>query len=130
MAPGSVATIMVIGGDPSFCYLMGRYIRKSGHRMVFASQSEDALELARREKPDAIVLEVDLPGTFGWSVLKGLKSGEQTRCIPVMLCSWKDDDEESWSTDHNAETFLRKPLLYKDFIATLDQLGIHSEVGE
>lgn len=127
MAPSSRATIMVIGGDSNFCYLMQRYIRQSDHQIAVTHQSENALELAHRERPAAIILEIDHPGSMGWSVLRALKADVETSSIPVVLCSWKDDESDYRGTDLKGEVYLRKPVLYEDFKAVLDQLGILSE---
>jgi CheY-like chemotaxis protein len=127
MLTESRAMIMVIGGDSNFCFLIRRYIRQSLHRAVLVNLTEDAIGIAHREKPIAIILEVDHPGSADWSVLRALKTDECTRRIPVVLCSWKDDDPDYQSADHKAEVFLRKPVLYEDFQAALAQLGISSE---
>lgn len=128
MDQAAPAKVMVIGDDSHFCYLMRRYIRQSAHQIAFAYQGEDVLDIAHREKPAAIILEVDHPGSAGWLVLKALKSDELTSCIPVVLCSWRDDnDADLRKADHKAEIYLQKPILYADFKAALDQLGIHSE---
>jgi CheY-like chemotaxis protein len=125
----AVAKIMVVGDDPSFCYLMRRYALKSAHPIVFAYLGEDALALARRENPAAIMLEVGLPGTMGWNVLRLLKANQATCDIPVVLCSWLD--EEDCSLEEGADVYLRKPILYEDFLAALadiDALGKGLEV--
>jgi len=119
---GSAAKIMVVGDDASFCYLMRRYALKSAHPIVFAYLGEDALALAQRENPAAIVLEVGSPGTMGWSVLRMLRSHQATCHIPVVLCSWLDQEDNSMAED--ADVYLRKPILYEDFLAALAAIGI------
>jgi CheY-like chemotaxis protein len=128
MEKSTGAKILVIGDDSNFCYLMRRYVRQSLHQIAFAYMGEDALALAKRENPSAIIIEVDVPGSPGWSVLKALKSDEGTCGIPVLLCSWKDDDEEYRAADLKAEVHLRKPVLYEDFVTALNQIGIPAEL--
>lgn len=120
------ATIMVIGDDSHFCYLMRRYVKKSMHRILFAYLGEDALTLAQREKPAAIVLEVDTPSTVGWDVLRALKADQDTHDIPVVLCSWSDEQEHG--VGKGADAYLRKPILYEDFVAALVGIGIRSRL--
>lgn len=119
---GNAAKIMVVGDDASFCYLMRRYALKSAHPIVFAYLGEDALALAQRENPAAIVLEVGLPGTMGWDVLRLLRSHRATRHIPVVLCSWLAQEDSSLA--EGADVYLRKPILYEDFLAALAAIGI------
>jgi len=119
----ATVTIMVIGDDSDFRYLMQRYVRKSAHQIVFAYLGEDALARARREKPTAIVLEVDLPGTKCWDVLRALRADQVTCDIPVVACSWLDEEERS--LEEGADVFMRKPILYEDFLAALMDMGIY-----
>jgi DNA-binding response OmpR family regulator len=109
--------IMIIGGDSHFTYLMQRYVRTSAHQIVFTTLGEDALARARCEKPAAIVLEVEPPGTIGWHTLQVLKADQEVGKIPVIVCTWLD--EEAHSLDLGADFYLRMPILYADFETAL-----------
>jgi len=117
-------SIMVIGIDSHFCYLMRRYVKKSQHPIVFAYIGEDALAMAKRSGPAAIVLEVDQPDRSGWKLLHMLKSDSLTQHIPVVLCSWTEDEQNGLS--EGADAFLRKPILFNDFTNALETIGIHT----
>jgi DNA-binding response OmpR family regulator len=110
--------IMIIGGDSHFTYLMQRYVRSSAHQIVFATLGEDVLAQARCEKPVAIVLEVEPPETIGWHTLQVLKADQEVGKIPVIVCSWLD--EEAHSLDLGADFYLRMPILYADFETALE----------
>jgi DNA-binding response OmpR family regulator len=110
--------IMIIGGDSHFTYLMQRYVRTSAHQIVFTTLGEDALARARCEKPAAIVLEVEPPGTIGWHTLQVLKADQEVGKIPVIVCTWLD--EEAHSLDLGADFYLHMPILYADFEAALE----------
>lgn len=116
------ASIMVIGGDADFAYLMRRYVGKAAYRTVVASPGPDPAALAARVQPVAIILEADGPGPGCWQVLRELKSRADTGHIPVVLCSWQDPEESrrgGWAGE-----YLRKPILYEDFVAALARLGV------
>jgi CheY-like chemotaxis protein len=115
--------IMVIGDDSHFCYLMRRYVWESAHQLIFANLHENALALARQAKPDAIVLEVGSPGTLGWDVLHALQADEVTGHIPVLVCSWQE--EQKPGTEAGAKVHLRMPILFDDFQAALDTIGLN-----
>jgi CheY-like chemotaxis protein len=116
------SSILVIGDDTHFCYLMQRYIRNTSHQITFAFRGDDVLEIAQREKPIAIILQLQLPGNSGWKVLQSLKSNPATQKIPVLLCSWADDEKRS--LEQGADAFLRMPILYQDFLNSLSDIGI------
>jgi CheY-like chemotaxis protein len=109
--------IMIVGGDSHFAYLMQRYVRRSAHLMVSANLGEDVLALAKSEQPDAIILEVDLPETIGWHTLQALKADPDAGKIPVIVCSWLE--EEARGLAAGADCYLRMPILYADFEAAL-----------
>lgn len=109
--------VMIVGGNAHFSYLMQRYVRASEHQILSANLGQDVLALARSEKPVAIVLEVDRPETIGWYTLRALKADPETDMIPVIVCSWLD--EEVRGRAEGAELFLRMPILYADFGAAL-----------
>jgi DNA-binding response OmpR family regulator len=113
---------MVIGTDMHFCYLMGRYVRASDHPILIANLEEEALDLAQREKPALIVLEAGQPGTQSLHMLKSLKSNSATCQIPIVFCSWHDEDLSGRET--GADVCLHMPVLYSDFLAVLGSLGI------
>jgi len=117
MVQTSNTPIMIIGGDSHFLYLMQRYVRRSAHKIIFANLGEDLLALAKCERPVAIVLEVDRPETIGWRILRALKADPQVGKIPVIVCSWLD--EEARSLAEGADIHLRMPILYADFGAAL-----------
>jgi response regulator RpfG family c-di-GMP phosphodiesterase len=124
MERSAKATIMVIGADSHFCYLMRRYVKKSAHEIIFAYLGDDAQSLAQSRMPAAIILEIDQPNASGWNVLHSLKSNAATQNIPIVLCSWLDD--ETFCLDEGADAYLRKPILYEDFFSTLTNLGVYS----
>jgi CheY-like chemotaxis protein len=120
----NASSIMVIGSDAHFCYLMRRYVIESMHKIVFAYLGDDALALAQKETPAAIILEVDQPDTRGWELLKSLKSNKTTKQIPVVLCSWKEEDQRG--IEEGADAYLHKPILFSDFKKVLALIGMES----
>ena len=112
--------IMIVGGDSHFSYLMQRYVRRCAHQMISVNLGEDLLALARCQKPAAIVLEVDLPETIGWQILRTLKADPEAGRIPVIVCSWMD--EELRARAAGADTYLRMPILYADFETALGSI--------
>jgi CheY-like chemotaxis protein len=117
MGQAEISSILVIGNNAHFCYLMRRYIRKSMFQPLFSTIGEEALSLAQREKPAVIVLEVDHLGTTSWQILHLLKRSPDTRDIPVVLCSWQEDAR--YALQEGASVCLRMPILYEDFKTAL-----------
>ena len=115
-------SILVIGTDLHFCYLMRRYIHESDRPFLLAHPGEDTLSRVLNEKPALIILEAETPETKNYQILRELKSNLSTAQVPVILCSWNDDETRGLA--EGANLYLRMPILYGDFLATLNNLGV------
>jgi twitching motility two-component system response regulator PilH len=112
---------MVVEDEELFAYLLRRYAEKSGCQFVSAHLKEEALDLARREQPAVILVDIVLAGTSGEDVLRALKADPDTRAIPVVMCSGRDEDLAFW-TEMGAHDCLQKPVRYERFLAMLASL--------
>lgn len=112
--------ILVIGNDSHFSYLLRRYIRKSEHRPMLANPDDDILSKVKTDKPAAIIIEVDQPGSNGWLALRAIKECAETAHIPIVVCSWRD--ERKTVNDAAADIYLQMPILYDDFVSALKAL--------
>jgi len=115
-------TVLLVEDDLLFTYLIERYAARGGFMLVSTTRGEEALALAQSEKPAVIVLDIMLPGMDGWEVLRLLKSSPATRDIPVVLCSALD--EEARGLEAGADGYLHKPVLYRDFLAMLEEVEV------
>ena len=113
--------IVIVGNDPDFCYLMQRYVRQGGYQMIVTGLDGEAPVLVSREQPAAVVLEFDL-SQAALRVLGALSAELTTRAIPVVVCSWRDEQE--LGLRDGVVGYLRKPVLYEDFVAALQQAGV------
>jgi CheY-like chemotaxis protein len=121
MDHATASTVMIVGDDSDFNYLMQRYVRQSGYQMAIAHPGEKVLKLAKRKRPTVIILEIDPPKTVGWDMLQALKADPDTHDIPVVICSWAD--ERTRGLAEGATAYLRKPVLYGDFLKALADAG-------
>ncbi len=115
-------SILVIGTDLHFCYLMRRYVRESAHALLYAWPDENALKMAELEKPALIFLEFGGTEAKGREMIQFLKANQTTCEIPVVLCSWHDEVEQE--PINNDYTYLRMPILYDDFLSILQRHGV------
>jgi len=88
-----------------------RRILADEHTIILAQTGDEALELARNEHPDLILLDIILPGMDGFDVLTELKKSDKTRTIPVIIISamTKPDDEVKGLT-LGAVDYITKPF--------------------
>ena len=101
-------TILVIDDDDSTCDMLRRTIEKAGYAVVVATRAEEGLKQARACKPDAITLDVMMPGMDGWSLLSTLKADPELMHIPVIMLTMIDDKGMGYSL--GAAEYLTKPV--------------------
>ncbi len=64
--------------------MLSRRLLKRGFEMVLAMDGEQAIDLARSEAPDLILMDISLPGLDGWEATRRLKTMPETRSIPII----------------------------------------------
>lgn len=103
-------TILIVDDDPSSLDQMGTALMED-HRVLFAMNGEDALEIVGRESPDLIVLDVIMPGLGGYEVLKKIKANPDTHDIPIIFLTSKNDEaDEKRGLEMGAVDYWTKPF--------------------
>jgi two-component system cell cycle response regulator len=113
--------ILVVEDDPAIRMLIETLLATKGHTVVTASDGPSALPTARAERPDAILLDVGLPGMDGFGVLGLLKDDAELRDVPVlMVTAWAEPELVARALDHGAHDYLRKPFDNAELVARVD----------
>ncbi len=113
------ATILVIDDDMTTRELLTRHIGKLGYHVVVADTGQKGLELAQQIRPDAITLDVMMPGMDGWMVLTELKKHEELQHIPVIMLSMVENQELGYSL--GAAEYLLKPIDQQQVLRVLQK---------
>ncbi len=101
-------TILIIEDDKNFARVLVNHCHENGFKCIVTPTGEEGVKLAEQFKPDAISLDIKLPGMDGHMVLKLLKENPETRHIPVQVLSAMP--EEDMSMDKGAFAYLGKPV--------------------
>jgi CheY-like chemotaxis protein len=121
-AATSRPTVLIIDDNEGLIELLERYLASQACRIITAVSGQEGLQYAREKVPDAIVLDVMMPGMHGWKVLQGLRSNPGTRDIPVIVCSVITFPDLAYSL--GASLFLSKPIDQDDILEALNQVGV------
>jgi signal transduction histidine kinase/CheY-like chemotaxis protein len=119
--------VLVIDDDPGMLELMGRLLNREGYRVVTAATGEEGLDIVKHLRPQAVILDVLMPRTDGWSVLSSLKADDQTRAIPVIVLTMLDDSEMAFAL--GAADFMTKPVDRQQLAASLRRCGLVPQEG-
>jgi CheY-like chemotaxis protein/signal transduction histidine kinase len=115
-------TVLVIDDNAGLVELLQRYLTDQACRVVAAADGQDGLQMAQEMPPDAIVLDIMMPGMHGWDVLQRLRMHPKTADIPVIICSVINDPDLAHSL--GASLILAKPISRSDVLTALHELGV------
>jgi len=122
---GKKNTILVIDDDPTIHDLLRRFLGKKGFEVKTAKTGAEGVRLAKTLQPEAITLDVMMPGMDGWSVLTSLKAHPQTADIPVIMMTMVDDQNLGYAL--GATEYLLKPIDGKKLETILDRFKTTSK---
>lgn len=122
----SKKTILIIEDHADTQLVVSAYMKKHQYETAFASDVVQALGLTRKIRPDAIILDLGLPGGNGFLVLQRLKAITGLADIPIIILTADDSpDSEQKGLAAGAVAFLYKPVQEKALIA-----AVRCAVGE
>jgi DNA-binding response OmpR family regulator len=114
------ATILVADDDPAVLDVVEMLLEREGHRVVRASEGQEALTRAYQRKPDLIVLDLEMPKLSGWQVLKRLR--EVTEAPVLMLTAEGAEAHKVRGLREGADDYVTKPFGRQELLARVDAL--------
>jgi CheY-like chemotaxis protein len=103
--------ILVVDDEPHLVRLMEFILAKQGHSMISAVNGREALEKARSERPDLILLDIMMPYIDGYEVAQTLRADDEIKSIPIILLSAKAQDEDiQRGLDLGVDEYITKPF--------------------
>lgn len=103
--------VLVVDDDPSVLLLCRVNLELDGFRVLEAADGATALELARAQHPDVVLLDLMLPDVDGWQVLRALKDDPQLTEVPVVILTARTDDQDKVrSLTNGAAEYVTKPF--------------------
>lgn len=115
--PADAARVLVVDDEPDIIALVVYHLAKAGYRVSSATSGSDALQLAKRDRPSLIVLDLMLPGLSGFDVLAQLRADERTEKLAVlMLTARKDEPDRIRGLQLGADDYLTKPFSPQELV--------------
>ena len=100
--------ILIVDDEPKIVRLARDYLEKDGFRLLSAGDGPTALAIARRERPDLVVLDLMLPGMDGWEVCRALRREFDTPVI--MLTARAEEADQVLGLELGADDYVTKPF--------------------
>jgi two-component system OmpR family response regulator len=113
--------ILIVEDDPSLASGLARILEAEGYAVDVSSRGEDAVQAARQEKFDLIILDVGLPGIDGFEVLRRLRAAEYK--APVLVLTARDTvNDRVHGLDLGADDYMAKPFAMPELAARVRAL--------
>ena len=114
-------TILIVDDDADTRLLLSVRLKKHQYNTVFAADAMQAIAVARETQPDAILLDLSLPGGNGFIVLTRLKANTSLSGIPVIILTADESPESEFKgLEAGAVAFLHKPVQEEALIAAVE----------
>jgi two-component system KDP operon response regulator KdpE len=112
-----VTRVLVVDDEPQILRGLRTNLRARGYDVDTAPDGERALEVAAREHPDVVILDLGLPGIDGVEVIRGLRAWTQ---IPIIILSARDQERDKVEAlDAGADDYVSKPFGMDELLARL-----------
>ena len=126
----AIKRIMVVDDSPTERHVLNDFLTRKGFEVIIAENGEQAIEKAKAEKPDLILMDVVMPGVNGYQATRTITREDSTRDIPVIMCTSKDlPTDRIWGMRQGALDYMVKPVNLEELLGRIQQLGAAGNVG-
>jgi twitching motility two-component system response regulator PilH len=113
--------VLVVDDCATETHEISRILKKYGYDVFFAETGEAGVELADKESPDLVLMDIVMPGINGFQATRQLNRNPRTSSIPVIMVTTKNQaSDREWSLKQGAKGYLVKPVPEKELINTIE----------
>ncbi|HET7370294.1 MAG TPA: response regulator [Gammaproteobacteria bacterium] len=117
-----MSTVLIVDDSPTEVHVFKGWLEKQGHQVITAENGQDGIATAKAEKPDAIIMDVVMPGMSGFQATRQLSRDAETSGIPVLIVTTKDQETDKiWGMRQGAVDYLVKPIDEDQLIGKLKE---------
>jgi CheY-like chemotaxis protein len=119
--------ILICDDYPVILRLVQVNLELEGYDVLLAHHGEEAFEIATRELPDLIILDIMMPRWDGYQTCQNLKAQDETKNIPVVFLSAKAQQSDiDKGKEYGVDEYLTKPFDPSDLIDVVERLTVHA----
>ena len=112
--------VLIIEDNEMNFYLLRTIIEKIGHQVIEARDGFTGVKLARTERPDLILMDIQLPGLDGYEATKKIRAAEETKDIPIIaITSYAMVGDKEKTLAAGCTAYIEKPIEPESFIEEL-----------
>jgi DNA-binding response OmpR family regulator len=119
-----MAHILVVDDEPEIVQLVAKVMEARGHRVSIARDGQECLDQIAAERPDVLVVDLNLPKLDGFEVCRRLRADDKTRSLPIVMMTAAfptlEDADRGLTT--GADEYVVKPFLREVLVHNIERL--------
>ena len=118
-----VMRVLIVDDSPTEMHILSNMMEKLGHAVITAENGEQGVSTAKETKPDLILMDVVMPGINGFQATRQLHKSEETKDIPVIIVSTKDQaTDKMWGQRQGARGYVTKPVEEAELLEAINTI--------
>ncbi len=118
-----MAKILLVDDDEAMRLIVSNFLYVEGYEVVSAANGEAAIKMARKEQPDAIVMDLNMPVMDGFAATREMKKDDALKNIPILILTGEEATQNyEVSYDVGADGYLAKPVDFEQLAKRLSKL--------
>ena len=119
-----IKSILIVDDSATDRQFLSDLLASNGYKVTTAQNADEALAKAKELHPDLVLMDVVMPGMNGFQATRQIARGEETKHIPVIICTSKSQESDKvWGLRQGARDYLVKPIKPADLIEKISALG-------
>ncbi|GIX21957.1 MAG: response regulator [Gammaproteobacteria bacterium] len=115
--------VLIVDDSPTETHVIKGYLGRHGIEALVAHDAEEGIRLAKAEQPDAILMDIVMPGMNGFQATRQLTRDPETAHIPIIILTTKGaETDRVWGMRQGAMDYLVKPVEENELIGRLKAL--------
>ena len=110
----AIKNVLIVDDSATDTHLLSEMLKKNGYSILTATSGEEAINKAKKDKPDLILMDIVMPGMSGFEATRAITKDPETASIPVIVCSTKGQEtDKAWGLRQGAKDYIVKPVAEK-----------------
>lgn len=119
-----IQKVLVVDDSPTERYFLTDILIKNGFSVSTAESGEEALQKAKADKPQLILMDVVMPGQNGFQITRAIARDPDTQDVPIIICTSKGQETDRiWGLRQGARDYIVKPVDPQELLSKIAALG-------
>ena len=120
----AVKKVLIVDDSPTERHVLNEMLTKAGFEVIASDNGEDAIQKAKHDRPDVILMDVVMPGLNGFQATRAISRDPETKTIPIIICTSKaQETDKIWGMRQGARGYIVKPVDRDELLAKIAALS-------